>query len=66
MIGVGCKKCRTITAALFLVAGALYLLTDLKVVSFWSINWYTSLFLIIGVTGLAMGMCKDCQAMTKK
>ena len=61
-----CKKCRTITAVLFLALGVVYLLTDLGTVSFWKLNWWTSLFLVVGMTAVASGMCKDCQALAKK
>ena len=66
MLGPMCGTCRKITAALFLVLGALYLLTDLGMVSFWKVNWWSSLFVVVGVTSLASGMCKNCQAMMRK
>jgi len=62
----GCIKCRRITAGLFLLAGIGFLLADFGQWSFWNLQWYTLLFLIVGVTGLAMTGCKDCQAMKKK
>ena len=66
MLGQLCKTCKTVTAVLFLVVGALYLLTDLGLVAFWKINWWTSLFLIVAVTSIASSTCKNCQAMAKK
>ena len=34
---------------LFLIIGILFLLTDLGITTFWTINWYTLLFLFIGL-----------------
>lgn len=34
---------------LFLVIGLLFLLTDLGITRFWTINWYTLLFIFIGL-----------------
>ncbi len=66
MMGNVCGKCKTITGALFLVAGVLYLLTDLGMISFWKFSWYTVLFLLMGIGGVASMKCKDCQALSKK
>ncbi len=41
---------------LVLVVGVLYLLQDLKLISFWNINWWTVAFLVVGFGG----MCKCC------
>ena len=60
---MGCKKCRMISAVLFLVLGVLFLLRDLNVWGFWKIQWWTALFLLIGVCGLSMNKCPDCCAM---
>lgn len=65
MMGLMCKKCKMITGGLFLVAGLLYVLTDIGVVSFWNINWWSSLFVVFGITQFASSTCKDCQAMAK-
>ncbi|HLD06372.1 MAG TPA: hypothetical protein VJC16_02455 [Candidatus Nanoarchaeia archaeon] len=62
---VGCKKCSTITAVLLLLLGVLFLLVDLGVWSFGNIQWWTALFVLMGVVGLASGSCPDCQAMRK-
>ncbi|MBN4049170.1 hypothetical protein JYT91_00985 [archaeon AH-315-M20] len=65
---MGCKKCMAITGVLFLVLGIIFLLVDLGMWDFWNIQWWTALFLVIGVVKLAMNKCPDCQAMktTKK
>ena len=34
---------------ILLVVGALYLLQDLEVISFWTLNWYTVAFIIVGI-----------------
>ncbi|MBI2671703.1 hypothetical protein HYX16_02100 [Candidatus Woesearchaeota archaeon] len=28
--------------------------------SFWNIQWYSALFVLVGVSKLAKGKCKDC------
>ena len=61
----GCEKCNAITAVLILLAGIGFVMADLKVWSFWSLNWWSVIFLIVGITSLAMGTCKDCKAMRK-
>tara|TARA_Y100000310_G_scaffold345729_1_gene468933 strand:+ start:13758 stop:13949 length:192 start_codon:yes stop_codon:yes gene_type:complete len=61
----GCGKCSKVSALIFLIVGLLFLLVDVGVWDFWNLQWWTILFLIIGVTCFAMGTCKDCQAMKK-
>ena len=58
----GCKKCKAITLGLILALGVLFLIKDLGIWNFWNINWWTALFLVIGITHIAKGKCKDCQA----
>ena len=58
----GCKKCRMVTAVLFFVLGVLFLLRDFGVWDFWNIEWWTALFLLLGISGLAMNKCPDCCA----
>jgi hypothetical protein len=59
MMGM-CGKCKTITAGIFLVVGLAYLLADYGVFSF-DVSWYSSLFVILGVTGLASSKCGECK-----
>ena len=59
----GCKKCSMMCGVLVLVAGVLYLLTDLGYVNWWKLQWYTVLFLLWGVGSVAMTKCPDCMAM---
>jgi hypothetical protein len=58
----GCGKCRKVGAVLFLVLGALFLARDLGYWSFWGVQWYSALFLLVGVVHLAQCQCKDCCA----
>jgi hypothetical protein len=59
MMGM-CGKCKTITAGLFLLVGLAYLLADLGMFSF-GVSWWTSLFVVWGVTGLASSKCSECK-----
>tara|TARA_Y100000310_G_scaffold339911_1_gene434076 strand:+ start:2731 stop:2934 length:204 start_codon:yes stop_codon:yes gene_type:complete len=59
MIG-GCGRCDKVGAALFLLFGIIFLLQDLGKWAFWDINWWTVVFLLMGITGVAMKCCKDC------
>ena len=43
------------------IAGVLYLLQDLNVITFWKINWWTVVFLLMGIGTLAMSSCPDCR-----
>jgi len=52
-----------IGGAMFLVLGILFLLRDLAIWDFWNIQWWTALFLVVGVTHYAMSKCPDCEAM---
>jgi len=58
-----CKKCSKISGIMILVAGVLFLLQDLAIWNFWGLNWYTVLFIIIGVTCFATTKCPDCSGM---
>ena len=60
---MGCKKCMTMGGALLAVLGAVFLLRDLGVWNFWNIQWYSALFLLMGVGKLGHSSCADCQAM---
>lgn len=56
-----CEKCMKVTGVIFLVLGILFLLRDVKVWDFWNIQWWTALFVVVGITALASGGCPDCQ-----
>jgi hypothetical protein len=62
----GCQKCCKVTAWMFLIVGVLFLLTDIGMWNFWGLNWWTVLFLLMGITGVAKASCSECQAMAKK
>jgi len=61
-----CEKCVKVCGTLFLVLGVVFLLGDLNYWNFWNINWWTALFLLVGVGGLASSKCLDCQKSRKK
>jgi len=63
---IECKKCCQVCGILLLILGILFLLQDLEIWNFWNINWYTALFILVGVGKLAMSKCPECQAMGKK
>ena len=48
---MGCKKCSKVSALIFLVLG---------VWDFWNVQWWTALFLLMGLCSFAMGSCPDC------
>ncbi len=54
-----CGKCMKIGGAVFLVLGVLFLLRDLGVWNFWNIQWWTVLFLLVGL--IKFKGCKDCE-----
>ncbi|MAG47968.1 hypothetical protein CL617_05155 [archaeon] len=56
----GCGKCSTVNAVLLLIFGVLFLLRDLNIWDFWNISWWTVVFVLAGVGGLAMSKCGSC------
>lgn len=56
-----CKKCCNIMAWLFLVAGVLFLLVDLGFWTFWNIQWWTVVLILMGVCCMGKAKCKDCK-----
>ncbi len=62
----GCQKCCKATSLLVLALGVLFLLVDWGVWDFWGINWWTAIFIVIGITCLAKSGCKECQAIMIK
>jgi hypothetical protein len=57
----GCTKCQKICGILMLLVGIAFLLQNLNIWNFWNLNWWTVLFLLMGVGGIASANCKDCQ-----
>lgn len=62
----GCKKCMGLGAGLFVVFGVLFLLQDLNIWDFWGIQWYTVLFILLGILKMGMCGCSDCMKANKK
>jgi|TARA_B100001971_G_C17640925_1_gene263317 hypothetical protein len=58
---MGCNKCVKISGLIFLVLGILYLGQDLDWWSFWTISWWTALFLVAGIGHYASSGCPQCQ-----
>jgi len=63
-----CGKCSRICGWLFLIVGILFLLVDFGVwgFSFWGIQWWTALFVLLGLGCIGYAKCPECQAMAKK
>ncbi|MEK6849416.1 MAG: hypothetical protein AABY01_02495 [Nanoarchaeota archaeon] len=57
----GCTKCQKICGILMLLAGICFLLQNLNIWNFWNLSWWTVLFLLWGIGGIASANCKDCQ-----
>jgi len=62
----GCHKCNKTTAILILLIGIGFLLRDLGSWTFWNVQWWTALFLVLGITWLAKSCCGDCCKMDDK
>lgn len=58
-----CNKCSKISGVILLALGVLFLLRDLNLWNFFNIQWWTALFILLGVVSLACSGCKDCQNM---
>ena len=58
-----CKKCMKMCGGTFIVLGVLFLLRDLGFWDFWGIQWYSLLFLAMGLGSIGASKCPDCQAM---
>ena len=65
MMGHVCDKCMKVGGIVFLAFGLAYLAVDLNWWDFWNIQWWTALFLAMGLGSLGSASCKDCQAMRK-
>tara|TARA_Y100000031_G_C8164127_1_gene358464 strand:+ start:555 stop:746 length:192 start_codon:yes stop_codon:yes gene_type:complete len=61
----GCEKCKKCCGIIFLVLGILFLLGDLGVWNFWNISWWTALFVVMGLGGLAAAGCPMCKKALK-
>ncbi|MFH1072831.1 MAG: hypothetical protein V1743_05365 [Nanoarchaeota archaeon] len=63
---MGCKHCGGWCASIILILGILFLLRDLNVWNFWNIQWWTALFIIMGIGGLCMKGCSCCKETGEK
>ena len=61
-----CEKCAKMMAVLVLLVGVLFLLRDLNVWQFWNIQWWTVIFLLIGLKLFAVSGCPMCKKLNKK
>ncbi|MEK6964126.1 MAG: DUF5668 domain-containing protein [Nanoarchaeota archaeon] len=61
-----CKKCMGMSGGIMLVAGILFLLRDLGTWNFWNIQWWTVLFILMGICHLCAKSCSDCCKMDGK
>ena len=64
MMGM-CNKCTKMMGVLLLVLGLIFLVVDLEYWNFFGIQWWTALFLLMGVAKLGHGSCAECQAVSK-
>lgn len=48
----GCPVSKKTCGIVILVVGLLYLASDLKWISWWTLNWYTVAFLMVGLCKL--------------
>lgn len=58
----GCSKCIKMGGITLAVLGILFLLKDLGVWGFWGINWWTALFVVMGLGSIGSSGCPDCKA----
>ncbi|MBI5881443.1 hypothetical protein HZB90_04905 [archaeon] len=49
-----------------LVLGILFLLRDLNVWNFWNIQWWTVVFIMIGLFKICISCCPECKIEAKK
>ncbi|RMF55978.1 hypothetical protein D6745_00645 [Candidatus Woesearchaeota archaeon] len=61
-----CEKCTKTCGVVFLIVGILFLLKDFGIWDFWNINWWTAVFLILGLGAFCSTGCPECKALHKK
>ena len=61
---VGCNNCLKVSGAIFVVLGILFLLVDLGILGpdLWKVQWWTALFIVVGVGSFASSRCPECTA----
>jgi len=57
----GCKGHKWGFGLGILALGVLFLLVDLGILTLWGINWWTALFLLMGLGAVSHGCCKECE-----
>lgn len=60
MMGM-CKHCSKFCGWLWLIFGVIFLLQNLGTWDFWGIQWYTVLFVLMGMSCIGKSKCKDCE-----
>ena len=58
----GCSNCYKIGGATLLVLGLAFLVKDLGYWRFFGVEWYTALFIVMGIGSIASANCPDCRA----
>ncbi|MEK6839561.1 MAG: hypothetical protein AABX72_01355 [Nanoarchaeota archaeon] len=62
---MGCNKCTKASGWIFLILGVLFLLQNMQFWDFWGIQWFTALFIVMGIAHIGMSKCADCQAVMR-
>ncbi|HLC84378.1 MAG TPA: hypothetical protein VJH22_01145 [Candidatus Nanoarchaeia archaeon] len=62
----GCGKCQKVCAVLVLALGVAFLGVDLGWWNFWNVSWWSAVFLLMGLGGVAKMTCAACQSMCKR
>lgn len=61
-----CEKCSNCMSWTVFIVGFLFLLRDWGVWDFFNIEWYTAVFLLVGICMLGANTCKECKIENKK
>ena len=61
-----CEKCHRLKSVVLLLLGLAFLFVDLGKWTFWNVNWWTAVFLLMGLVGLCASKCPDCCKAKKK
>jgi len=56
-----CGKCKKLFGLLILLLGVAFLLVDLGKWTFWNINWWTVVFLFMGLKVFCICSCPECK-----
>ena len=62
-----CERCTALHGWIILIVGVLFLLVDFGIWSFWGIQWWTALFILVGLSYVCKsGYCPTCKVKSKK